>query len=68
MILAGLPDAAPERKTAEGRRRWGYMFDLASSTLQSPCHVPKRTPTFTRKLVMRNKGGEAYAFSEMMDH
>ena len=39
-----------------------------SPNLCGPCHLIQWTSQFTRKLVKSSLGGEAYAFSELLDH
>ena len=68
MTFVGWSDAAYGRLSEEGRCRLGYIIGLTSSSLSGPCHAPRRTSKFTRKLVKRSLGGEVFAFGEMVDH
>ena len=68
LTLVGWSDAAYGKLSEDGRCRLGYIIGLMSSSLSGPCHVLRWTSKFTRKLVRSSLGGEAYAFSEMVDH
>ena len=66
--LAGWSDAAYGDLSQNGKCRLGYLIGIMSSSLTGPCHVLQWTSKFTRKPVKSSLGGEAYAFSEMIDH
>ena len=46
----------------------GYVICLVSPSLRGPRHILQWTPKFARKLVTSSLGGEACAFTEMVDH
>ena len=64
----GWSDAAYNDLSQSGKCRLGYLTGITSSSLSGPCYVLRWTSKFTRKLVKSSLGGEAYAFSEMIDH
>ena len=67
VTLAGLSGAASGGQTKWGRRRSGCAIGLISPAPGGPCHPSQRYSEFARKLVKSSLGGEAYAYSKMMD-
>ena len=65
--LAGWPDAGYGDHASEGKCRVDYVIGLAPSALQSPRHLLRWKSTFTKKLVTSSLGGEACAFTSMVD-
>ena len=65
--IAGWSDAMYGDQAILTKCRLGYVIGLMSSTLRGPCYIIQWPSKFARKLVKSSLGGEAYAFSELMD-
>ena len=63
LVGCGLWRSLTEWKVPFGLSNWDNVL-----LPDGACHVLQWTSKFTRKLVKGSLGGEAYAFSEMIDH